>query len=1077
MRHLPFALFGLLLLAPSAPAADIPIVVDARAHSAERIAAAELAGYLGRLYPNERFVVTEKLPAAGKCILVGDPQCDPRVKERIAAGQLKVAESFAVAVVEEGPRTVAVVAGADPRGTVYAVYTLLEKLGCGFYLSYDALPPPSKAAFSFAGWEVADRPLVRDRMVFNWHNFLSGCSTWNLPEWKSWIVQSQKQGYNGIMVHAYGNNPMVSFEFNGRTKPVGYLSTTVKGRDWSTMHVNDVRRLWGGEVFGQAVFGADAAIDEGDCPDFRGHHAQHGRENGTVPLGLSKPREGDIPVLAETKTGTVPDAKTGTVPRADAAQKLMQNVFVCAAERAMEVYFAVDVDTLSANPQELIATLPAAARFATGKDGKFLLADPDTPEGYRYYKAQVDSLLAVYPQIGVLVVWFRNGNTPWTQLKLDEMPAAWQKEYAAEIAKTPEAAKLWYAPQMFAIGKIVRAFDRALKERGHDRVQLASGTWNFPFLAPCDRFFPPHVKLIGLDYGVLHERPQLGDEASRGIIRDVAARRPVVPVIWAHHDDGHYIGRPYTPFAEFHSKLSDAKAAGFGIIHWTTRPLDLFFASHARQVWQRTKDEPLRATCDEMAKKSFGMAAVKPMGEYLHRWVTEAPRFARETSEYFIDRPLKDVPAVVAGCRERLKLIESVDRKAVTREQRDRLDYFCGLEEFIAAFHETHAVFQNAQELAKKGDLASARTAMAKCRPEPVIEQFAKFSSLGGITRGEQGLVVSMNTRWLPHIVRLRQTLGMEPVRINFGPTSHDPLAQSAGRYTFFFDAEHRLWQTLGSEETGAEAFVLSADTAITRSRDVPAGSEEICRSGIESDKPITLKLSPILHKASLPPGKYEVRLLTVDPSSTARGQRVFTVSIRGGTADDERCSFEPVKARYLRLACRGNSENDWNSIEEVELGSLAKDDKEPRVTASNSIEGYLAAHAIDGKPDTRWAVRGRDQWIQFRLDPAAATDAIAVRWFAADKRQAKFDVLYSDDGKNWNSVRNLRRAAAAESKAETIDVFQQTGERGRILVLSRTSDLTKPGEITVTLTPVKGKAIICGAVVSPIVQSEPKRR
>ena len=53
---------------------------------------------------------------------------------------------------------------------------------------------------------------------------------------------------------------MVSFTFNGQTKPVGYLSTTVKGRDWATMHVNDVRRLWGGHVFDQPVFGAQAAM-------------------------------------------------------------------------------------------------------------------------------------------------------------------------------------------------------------------------------------------------------------------------------------------------------------------------------------------------------------------------------------------------------------------------------------------------------------------------------------------------------------------------------------------------------------------------------------------------------------------------------------------------------------------------------------------------------------------------------------------------------------------------------------------------------------------------------------------------
>ena len=75
----------------------------------------------------------------------------------------------------------------------------------------------------------ADKPLVNERIVFNWHNFLSGCSTWNLADWNRWTDDAQQLGYNAIMVHAYGNNPMVSFTFNGKTKPVGYLSTTVKG--------------------------------------------------------------------------------------------------------------------------------------------------------------------------------------------------------------------------------------------------------------------------------------------------------------------------------------------------------------------------------------------------------------------------------------------------------------------------------------------------------------------------------------------------------------------------------------------------------------------------------------------------------------------------------------------------------------------------------------------------------------------------------------------------------------------------------------------------------------------------------
>jgi hypothetical protein len=525
--------------------------------------------------------------------------------------------------------------------------------------------------------------------------------------------------------------------------------------------------------------------------------------------------------------------------------------------------------------------------------GRMWLADSDTTEGYRYYKAQAEALLAAYPQITCLVVWFRRGGTPWMEFKVSEMPARWQEEFQAELAQTPDAAKLWHAHNIFAIGKIIGAWERALREAGHERVQIATGTWDFEFLAPCDRFLPPHVKLIGLDYSVLHDRPQLGDADSRRVLRGVGVHRPVIPVIWAHHDDGNYLGRPYTPFADFDAKLADANASGFGIIHWTTRPLDLFFASHARQVWESRKNEPLRATCAEMAAKLFGEAARDALAEYLERWVTEAPKFARETSDWFIDRPLTHIDQVVAGCQQRLQLLERVNVGALTDEQRQRLDYFRGLEAFIADFHRTHGLFQRSQQLLDAGDLAGARAAMADCRPEPVIEQFAKFSSLGGITRGEQGLVVSLNTRWLAHVVRHRQALGLEPVRVNFAPTSHDPLAQSPGRFTFHFEADNSVWECLGAKETGADTFVLPDDAQLTRAEDVPATWEEICRTGVESDQPIRFTLRPIMARdsrgrsgpAALPPGDYQLRVLLLDPASTAPDQRVFDVTVDCGTA------------------------------------------------------------------------------------------------------------------------------------------------------------------------------------------------
>ncbi|MCX7015625.1 MAG: hypothetical protein NTW86_24240, partial [Candidatus Sumerlaeota bacterium] len=552
-------ILGLALLLNSAvcsPAqaasSSLPIVVGERAHPAEHLAARELADALQKLYPAEKFEIKTYesgfVPKSGKMILLGTPESLPHWNrndaiDRIGGGpESFLVDSFIVNTPREGQYQVGRIAGADPRGVAYGVYALLEKLGCGFYFSYDAIPEKSRE-FSFDQWNLADAPLVPDRVVFDWHNFLSGCSTWSLEHWEKWIVQSQKMGYNAVMVHAYGNNPMVEFEYGGQTKPVGYLSTTRSGRDWSTQHVNDVRRLWGGQVFDGPVFGSAAAM--------------------------------------------VPDER-----RVEAAQKMMHDAFECARQRAMGVYFAFDIETFQANPQNLILTLPERARFLvpsnSGPD-KLWLADPDTPEGFDYYKGQVAALLKNYPQITTLVCWFRWGaGTPWMRMALENMPPGWQAEYRAEIAKTPEAAKLELPAGCFALSKAVRAYARALKELGRPDIRVATGTWRFLFYPACDRFMPRDVMFIGLDTEVLRHNTCFDSPTQRAEQAAVGAHRPIVPVAWAHHDDGAYLGRPFTPYANFFDKLSEMKASGYGIIHWTTRPLDLYFKSLVRQVWQST---------------------------------------------------------------------------------------------------------------------------------------------------------------------------------------------------------------------------------------------------------------------------------------------------------------------------------------------------------------------------------------------------------------------------------------------------------------------------------------------------------
>ena len=53
-------------------------------------------------------------------------------------------------------------------------------------------------------------------------------------------------------------------------------------------------------------------------------------------------------------------------------------------------------------------------------------------------------------------------------------------------------------------------------------------------------------------------------------------------------DDRTFVGRPYLPFPNF-TGLVKGTGTGFGVIHWTTRPLDIYFKSLAEQALFVTK--------------------------------------------------------------------------------------------------------------------------------------------------------------------------------------------------------------------------------------------------------------------------------------------------------------------------------------------------------------------------------------------------------------------------------------------------------------------------------------------------------
>lgn len=746
-------------------------------------AALELAAYLPQTFENRQFSIDDSNNEAD-IQLVLSKQAQEMGIESVPTEK----ESFKI--IQNNGKLLFI--SPSERGLLNATYALLEKLGHGFYISGDVAPKQKKWK-GFDGWEIEDAPLTGDRFLFNWHNFLSGCTGWDLDNWQMWIDQANKMRYNGIMVHAYGNNPMFSFEYLGERKQTGYLNNTSSGRDWGNQHVNDVRRMVGGEIFDEPVFGAEASF------------------------------------VSEKEKDTK-------------ATELMQQVFQYAEDRGTKVIFALDLDTWMANPRNIIEKLPKEAVFEI--DGH-LTPNPDHPEGYWYYKQVLKSLLTMYPQIDQLSVWHRrpgqkwDSGTIWMKFPLEKFPENWIKEYKNVIANHPEIDDGLAASSMFAYSKIIKAVQRARKEIKPD-LEISSGSWSFDYIKYANVFYPKDVPLLPLDWSVVFETQE-----SKEILANAGKQRDIYPIIWAHHDDHRYIGRPYSPFEKLSDKLQERNAKGFGIIHWTTHPLDLYFTSSARQVWKNSANEPIRITVENYVNKIFG-SNVKELLDYFYTWLTTGPMFGRETSDHFVDLGKQNLGHEMESWFEmktkaevRLEMLNA----NTSIHKNKYLQYQKAIEEFYISFFENQQLFDKSLEFFRNKKREMAIETIQKANPDEAIQKYVDATNILGFTSGEKAIVFSMNMRWKTDFINLKQQLGIEPVYYKFSPTQHDPLAQASGHYTYFVDEKGKWMRSFWENELGSEKLVVAND-----------------KTYLEISKDFLFDLTSI-HSQLLPAGEYKIIL------------------------------------------------------------------------------------------------------------------------------------------------------------------------------------------------------------------------
>lgn len=153
---------------------------------------------------------------------------------------------------------------------------------------------------------------------------------------------------------------------------------------------------------------------------------------------------------------------------------------------------------------------------------------------------------------------------------------------------------------------------------------------------------------------------------------------------------------------------------------------------------------------------------------------------------------------------------------------------------------------------------------------------------------------------------------------------------------------------------------------------------------------------------------------LPPNPRTKYRIQFVDKLGVKFRAATEIR----PIKAQWLRVACRGSDDGEWNSIWEVDCPAMHAD-KKNNVTASGTHQDYAASKAVDGNMHTRWAVPGRDSWIQFKLNEAVEFDEVTIGWYEP-QRKWDFDLLVSNDGKQWTKLRYEQKIDPRVKKAKS---------------------------------------------------------
>jgi hypothetical protein len=166
--------------------------------------------------------------------------------------------------------------------------------------------------------------------------------------------------------------------------------------------------------------------------------------------------------------------------------------------------------------------------------------------------------------------------------------------------------------------------------------------------------------------------------------------------------------------------------------------------------------------------------------------------------------------------------------------------------------------------------------------------------------------------------------------------------------------------------------------------------------------------------------GNKRIQYFDIETSSDGKTwKEVYSGQGSGKTNSLQNFSVEE-NARYIKIIGDGNSQNNWNSLTEVEIYSAEENSEIPQNNETEVVseivksevscecsgnDGNIPQNTLDENFETRWSSSGDNQWISYNLNGMKSLEGMKIAFYNGDKRIQYFDIETSLNGNSWNKV------------------------------------------------------------------------